>query len=189
MIGKGNVGTALGAGLERSGHQVRYGHRDPNENVKAAAEWGEVIVLAVPFDQVGNVTKELGSLADGKPLIDVTNAIGPDGGMALGFSTSGAEELQKMLPKAKVVKAFNTVFAKNQRAGKVGSQQITAFVAGDDEEAKRTVMTLARDIGFDPVDSGPLQSARFLEPMAMHLIGLAYGLGMGPDIGYLLVKG
>ena len=62
-------------------------------------------------------------------------------------------------------------------------------MAGDDSKAKQTVMQLGRDIGFDPVDAGPLKSARYLEPMAMLLINLGYGLGMGTAIGYKLVKG
>ncbi len=188
MIGKGNVGTALGAGLERSGHQVRYGHRDPRESVPAAAEWGEVIVLAVPYPQAGNAAEAIGERADGKALVDVTNVIGPQGEMAVGLTTSGAEDLQEMLPRAKVVKAFNTVFAQNQATGRVGDERLTAFVAGDDEEAKRTVLALAEGIGFEPVDCGPLSAARYLEPMGMQLIALGYGLGMGADIGYRLVR-
>ena len=74
--------------------------------------------------------------------------------MELGISctTSTAEETQKKLPKARVVKAFNTVFASNQNTGKIGREQLTAFIAGDDSKAKQTVAQLTRDIGFDPVD-------------------------------------
>ncbi len=109
--------------------------------------------------------------------------------LAIGFSTSAAEELQKKLPKARVVKAFNTVFAANQSTGRISDERLTLFVAGDDAKAKQTVMQLGMDIGFDPVDAGPLKSARYLEPMAMLLINLGYGLGMGTKIGYKLVKG
>jgi len=66
---------------------------------------------------------------------------------------------------------------------------LTLFVASDDAKAKQTIMQLGRDIGFDPVDAGPLMSARYLEPMAMLLINLGYGLGMGSKIGFKLVKG
>jgi predicted dinucleotide-binding enzyme len=109
--------------------------------------------------------------------------------LAIGFSTSAAEELQKKLPKARVVKAFNTVFAQNQSTGRLGNEQLTLFVASDDAKAKQSVMQLGRDIGFDPADAGPLKSARYLEPMAMLLINLGYVLGMGTKIGYKLVKG
>ncbi len=188
IIGKGNVGSAIGKGLSGKGHEVKYGHRDPKEPVTEAAKWGEVIVLAVPFGAVADAVKEIGSAADGKVLLDVTNALNDEGELAIGFSTSGAEELQKKLPKAHVVKAFNTVFAKNQSTGKVGDEQLTLFVAGDDQKAKQTVMQLGRDIGFEAVDAGQLKAARYLEPMAMLLMGLAFGLGMGTDIGYRLAK-
>jgi predicted dinucleotide-binding enzyme len=62
-------------------------------------------------------------------------------------------------------------------------------VASDDAKAKQTIMQLGRDVGFDPVDAGPLKSARYLEPMATLLINLGYGMGMGTKIGYKLVKG
>ena len=137
---------------------------------------------------MADAAKTIGSSADGKVLLDVTNAIGENMNLAIGFSTSAAEELQKKLPKARVVKAFNTVFAVNQSTGRIGNEQLTLFVAGDHAKAKQTVMQLGRDIGFDPVDAGPLKAARYLEPMAMLLINLGYGLGMGSGIGYKLVK-
>ena len=119
----------------------------------------------------------------------MTNAVTDDFGLAIGFSTSAAEEVQKMLPKARVVKAFNTVFAANQNTGRIGDEKLTLFVAGDEVKAKETVMQLGRDIGFDPLDAGPLKSARYLEPMATLLMNLAFTLGMGTKIGYKLVKG
>jgi predicted dinucleotide-binding enzyme len=189
IIGKGNVGSAIAAGLNRAGHEIKFGHRDPKEPVAEAAKWGEVIILAVPHESVADAAKSIGSLADGKVLLDVTNAVGENMNLAIGFSTSAAEELQKKLPKARVVKAFNTVFAQNQSTGRLGNEQLTLFVASDDAKAKQTVMQLGRDIGFDPADAGPLKSARYLEPMAMLLINLGYVLGMGNKIGYKLVKG
>ena len=189
IIGKGNVGTAIGTGLARKGHEIKFGHRDPKEPVAEAAKWGEVIILAVPYESMTDAAKAIGTLADGKVLLDVTNVIGDNMNLAIGFLTSAAEELQKKLPKARVAKAFNTVFAQNQSTGRVGTEQLTLFVASDDAKAKQIIMQLGRDIGFDPVDAGPLKSARYLEPMAMLLINLGYGLGMGTKIGYKLVKG
>ncbi|HSQ48166.1 MAG TPA: hypothetical protein VLL96_00595, partial [Candidatus Deferrimicrobiaceae bacterium] len=87
-----------------------------------------------------------------------------------------------------VVKAFNTVFAKNQSTAKVGTEKLTAFIAGDDADAKKTVAKLTGDIGFDPVDCGPLKNARYLEAMGNMLINLAYTYGMGTAIGYKLAK-
>lgn len=189
IIGKGNVGTALAVGLSRGGHEIRHGHRDPSEPVAEAAKWGEVIILAVPYSSVPDAAKAIGSNADGKTLIDVTNALGPDMQLAIGFTTSSAEELQKILPKSHIVKAFNTVFAQNQSTARIGSEQLTLFVAGDDPKAKQIVMQIGKDIGFDPVDVGSLKVARYLEPMGMLMINLGYNLGMGTKIGLKLVKG
>ena len=188
IIGKGHVGTALGTGLKRSGHEIRYGHRDPKEPVQDAVKWGEVVILAVPHDAVEETANEIGSAADGKTIVDVTNALTPSMELATGFNTSAAEELQKMLPKAHVVKAFNTVFAENQSTGRLGKERLSALIAGDYAKAKQTVIQLARDIGFEPVDTGPLKSARYLEPMAILIIQLGYSLKMGTKIGYKLVK-
>ena len=76
--------------------------------------------------------------------------------LALGFSTSGAEELQKKVRSAKVVKAFNTVFANHMDSGRAKGEPLSAFIASDDTEARETVMSLARAIGLDPIDAGPL---------------------------------
>lgn len=189
IIGKGNVGTALANGLRRAGHQIKFGHRDPQEPVKGAIEWGEVIILAIPHESVKETVTNFGSAINGKTLIDVTNVFGDNLELPQGYTISGAEEIQKLIPKAYVVKAFNTVFAKNQSSGHVLGTQLTAFVAGDHQKAKQTVMQLTKDIGFDPVDCGPLRSARYLEPMAILLINLAFKQNMGVDIGYSLVKG
>jgi hypothetical protein len=107
--------------------------------------------------------------------------------LAVGFDTSGAERLQERAPAARVVKAFNTVFAGTLDRGEVKGQQLTVFAAGDDEEAKRSVLELARSIGFDAVDAGPLRNARLLEPMGYQNIQLGYTLGMGAEIGLKLV--
>jgi len=187
IIGKGNVGTALGKGLSGK-HEVKFGHRDPKESAADAAKWGEIIILAVPYESADDAITEIKPFADGKIVIDVTNAVGPKMELGISCTTSTAEETQKKLPKARVVKAFNTAFARNQSTGKVDSEQLTAFIAGDDTSAKQTVAKLADDIGFDPLDCGPLKAARYLDAMGIMIIQLAYSYGMGPKIGYKLVK-
>jgi hypothetical protein len=187
IIGKGNVGSALCSGLSGK-HETRFGHRDPAEPVADAAKWGEVIILAVPHNNANDAIEEIRSYADGKVVVDVMNAIGPKMELGISCTTSTAEETQKKLPRARVVKAFNTVFAQNQSTGKVGNEQLTAFIAGDDLKAKQTVAQLTRDIGFEPVDCGPLKAARYLEAMGIMIINLAYTYGMGPKIGFKLVK-
>jgi 8-hydroxy-5-deazaflavin:NADPH oxidoreductase len=188
IIGKGHVGTALFNGLAKAGYEIKFGHRDPKESVADAAEWGDVIILAVPHENADQAREEIKPYVDGKPVVDVMNAIGDDYGLGISCATSTAEETQKKLPKAKVVKAFNTVFASNQSTGKVAGEQLTAFIAGDYAEAKQTVAQLTRDIGFNPVDCGPLKSARYLEAMGILIINLAFNHGMGTNIGYSLVK-
>ena len=187
IIGKGNVGTALSMGLSGK-HETTFGHRDPSEPVADAAKWGEVIILAVPHENANDAIEEIRPYADGKIVIDVMNAIGKNMELGIKCTTSSAEETQKKLPKAHVVKAFNTVFAKNQSTGKVGKEQLSAFIAGDDLKAKQTVAQLTRDIGFDPFDCGPLRAARYLEAMAIMIINLAFERQLGTKIGYKLVK-
>jgi hypothetical protein len=186
IIGDGNVGSALARGLEKAGHDVATTGHDA-EREKQLAEAGEVIIIAVPFDAVDEVASTIGRSADGKTVVDVTNALTPDHKLAVGFTTSGAEELQKKLPGAHVVKAFNTDFANTMDSGEVKGEQLTAFVAGDDRQAKETVIHLAEDIGFDGIDAGPLENARLLEPLALLNIQLGYQLGLGRDSGIRIV--
>jgi predicted dinucleotide-binding enzyme len=105
----------------------------------------------------------------------------------VGGTTSGAEELQKKLPGARVVKAFNTVFAQHMDSGRLDGQPLTAFAAGDDADAKAEVLALECEIGFDAVDAGPLRNARLLEPLGYFNIQLGYGMKMGTDTGFRLM--
>lgn len=188
IIGRGNVGKAIQAGAQRAGHETRVVGRDGG--AKDAAAWADMVVLAVPFTTVEAVAREIGGAADGKPVVDVTNVLAKDGSQAVGFTTSGAEQLQKHLPKARVVKAFNAVFASNMSTGKVKGTPLMLAVAADDGSAKEAVLSLGREIGFDAVDAGPLSNARLLEPMALLLIQLGYVInkGLGTAIGFSLVR-
>jgi predicted dinucleotide-binding enzyme len=186
IIGDGNVGSGLARGLEKAGHSVSTVGRDPARVAQVAAS-GEVVILAVPFGAHDQVAATIRAAVDGKPVVDVSNALTPEFKLALGYSTSAAEELQKKLPGAKVVKAFNTVFAGTMDSGKVKGEQLTAFIAGDDADAKQTVLDLARVIGFDAVDAGPLANARLLEPLGFLNIQLGFVLRLGSEIGVKLV--
>jgi len=188
IIGDGNVGGALARGLKRAGHEVRAVGKDKIA-IREAASWAEIVLLAVPFAAIDDVVKEVGNVVEGKTLIDVTNALDANMSLAVGFSTSGAEELQRKVPNARVVKAFNTVFAQHMDSGRVGDKPLSAFVAGDDADAKTSVLELAREIGFDALDAGPLKNARLLEPLALLNIQLGYVLGMGTQIGFKLLHG
>lgn len=186
IIGRGNVGSALRQGLEGAGYEVKSAGSDLKD-VRTIAAWGEVIILAIPFHALDDALRVMGDAAEGKVLLDVTNALTSDFQLALGCTTSGAEELQKKASKARVVKAFNTVFAQNMSTGKAKGEKLTLFVAGDDKTAKDLVLAAGKAIGFDPVDAGPLANARWMETLGYFNIQLGYMLKMGTDIGFKLV--
>jgi predicted dinucleotide-binding enzyme len=187
IIGNGNVGGALERGLKNAKRDVRAVGSD-KDAVRNTAEWADVLFLAVPFGALDDVANTIAKLVDGKTVIDVTNALTEDMKLALGYTTSGAEELQKKLPRAHVVKAFNTQFAQHMDSGRLGDQRLTVFVAGDDAGAKRTTLDVASAIGFDAVDAGPLANARLLEPLGYLNIQLGYVLGQGTEIGLRLAR-
>lgn len=184
IIGAGTVGKALGQSITRAGHDVTITAKHPESAKAAAQEIGaqpaaspaeavtdaDVVILAVPY--VGAADEVSGEIRDrvaGKAVVDVTNPMKPDFSGLATEGTSAAEEFQKRLPKASVVKAFNTIFATNQANPASG---IDGYVAGDDDKAKQLVISLVESIGFTPVDVGPLKAARYLEGMAVINIGL-----------------
>lgn len=187
IIGDGNVGSALRRGLQRAGYDVRAVGKGSGQ-VKETGGWADIVILAVPYSAIDDAIVELGNGISGKTLLDVTNALTPDMQLASGCTTSGAEALQQKARGAKVVKAFNTQFAQHMDSGAVGGQPLTTFVAGDEATAKAQVIQMARDIGFDVVDAGPLQNARLLEPLGYFNIQMGYVLGLGMQIGLKLVR-
>lgn len=184
IIGKGNVGSALKRGLERAGYAVRSTGK---EEVKETATWGEVVIIAVPFMAIDAVVQQLGNAIEKKVVVDVTNALDAEMQLALGFSTSGGEELQKKAPNARIVKAFNTVFAQHMDTGRVLDQQLTLFAASDDQQARSIVLDMGRALGFDAVDAGPLSNARQLESLGYFNIQLGYVLGNGTNAGFKFI--
>jgi predicted dinucleotide-binding enzyme len=185
-VGQGNVGGALARGLGRAGYDIRTAANDPIA-AREAAGWGDIVIFAVPYSAIDAVLRELGRAIDGKVVVDVTNALTADHQLALGFTTSAAEELQRKAPAAQVVKAFNTVFAQRMETGRAKGQPLSLFVASDHPAATAAVAALGRDIGFDPVDAGPLRNARWLESLGYLNIQLGYALGMGTEIGFTLL--
>ncbi|WP_323013405.1 NADPH-dependent F420 reductase [Devosia sp.] len=198
IFGTGNMARGLAVRFAQAGHQVTIASRDPAKAQAVAAEIGnnaqaasyadaagkaDAVVLAVPYEAASEVIAAAGGLA-GKVVIDITNPLTADySGLTIGHSTSAAEEIQKSAPAAKLVKAFNTVFASVlQNEGKAGGQPATVFIASNDAEARKSVADLAKSAGFKSVEAGSLAAARYLEPVAGLNIALGYGLGHGTDI-------
>ncbi|HUH17049.1 MAG TPA: NAD(P)-binding domain-containing protein, partial [Methylomirabilota bacterium] len=140
-----------------------------DSNVSAVAD-ADVVIIAVPYVGPGQqVADEIRDAVAGRTVIDATNPIKPDYSGLATNGNSAAEALQERLPDAKVIKAFNTVFASNQANP---SKEIDGYVAGDDADAKAAVLALVESMGFASVDVGPLSAARYLEGMAYLNIGL-----------------
>ena len=139
----------------------------------------------MPFDEVKSLAGQLGGLA-GKTVIDLTNPLTPDFmGLTLGHTTSAGEQVQALFPSAKVVKAFNTVFAQVLIKAAKGAKSLpTVLIAGDHRDANDAVLALARQLGFGAVVTGALSNARYLEPLAELQIQLAYGQGHGAEVGF-----
>lgn len=197
IIGTGNMGAGLASLLATAGHEVSIGARDlvkaaalaeqighgaVGGGIAAAAKLADVVILALPFGAAAEAIKLADDLS-GKVLVDISNPISPDyKELVIGHSTSAAEEIQKLAPQARVVKAFNTIFAQllasESRAGKT----LQVFVAGDDAAAKASVSELAKSAGFEAVEAGPLSNSRFLEPIGEMNIHFGYFLGKGPSV-------
>lgn len=191
VIGAGGMGGGI-ARLLVSRHEVAIGSRDPQRGASLAKKFGaasggsyaeaakdaDVVFLTLPWVAVAETLSQLGDLT-GKVIVDVTNPY-VGGGLQLHEDSSDAELIQEKAPTARVVKGWNTVFSPVLNDGPAfGDQAASVFLAGDDAEAKETVAGLARDMGFDPVDCGPLVSARDLERLLgiLGTIGQSYGWG------------
>jgi predicted dinucleotide-binding enzyme len=181
IIGSGKVGKALARSSLRAGHQVTLSATSADNASEAAKATGahaasssveavkdaDIVIVAVPYDKLGELFRGLGSSVDGKVVVDATNHVNTQNpGEALG-TTSNAEEIQKRHPKVLVVKAFNYAFASRMAGPSVGGTRLDGFVAGDDQAAKDKVLELVKSIGFRPIDAGPLVMARVLEGMAL----------------------
>jgi 8-hydroxy-5-deazaflavin:NADPH oxidoreductase len=209
VLGAGNVGGTLGRCWAKAEHDVTFGVRDPGEvkvqglvheigpNAKAttvaeAASRAAVVVLTVPWESARVALLAAGNL-EGKIIVDATNPLimTPEGlqqGLVIGHTTSGAEQIAQCGVGAHVVKAFNTTGWQNMANPLYGSQGLTMLLCGDKAEPKKVVAVLAKQLGFEPVDVGPLKSARYLEALAMLWIDMAISQGFGTNFGFQLVK-
>lgn len=196
ILGTGNVGSALARALARAGHHITLGTRDPahpdaltlatNTGARLAtphdaAQSADVILLALPWPALPTTLPTLGDLT-GKTIIDCTNPLTPTPhglDLATGHSDSGAEQVQRLLPGAHVVKTLNQIGAEMMEKAHTLPHRPVQFLAGDDAPARATAATLLHDLGFDPLDAGPLHRARLLEPFAMLWINQALLRGKG----------
>jgi len=180
IIGTGNVGSALATSFGRAGHRVTLAARDAEKTRKVAADTGatpaetsiqavsdaDVVVLAVPFSAAESVAREVAPAVSGKVVIDASNALNDSyDGLAFEGGPSAAERVAEWLPKARVAKAFNTIFASNQADPNANGQRIDALFAIDDDDGRAVVAQLLDSAGFRPVDAGPLVRARELESL------------------------
>lgn len=201
VLGSGNVGSALAEAFVAAGHTVTVTADDP-ENATALAEkvgaksastnteavqGADVVALALPWGAVSDVVDEVGGSLDGKVVIDATNPLKEDYSGLATSGRSGAEEVQRSAPGARVVKAFNTVFSSRQPHPDVGGTKLDGFYAGDDEDAKSKVAGLLGSIGYHPIDAGALRMARSLEEMAFLNISLNARNGWPWQSGWKLV--
>ncbi len=202
IIGSGNIGKSIGTWASGIGYDVIFsaknaehakeaakaaGNNAKYEKTHEAMKQADMILLAVPYSAVKDVLENMGPHLKDKVLIDATNPLNADySGLEIGFTTSAAEEIAKLAPGAKVVKAFNTVFASvyASQNPQIKGNKISVFYASDDKEAKMKVADLINGMGFDAVDAGPLKAARNIEPMAMLNISLGYGMGHGTSVGF-----
>jgi 8-hydroxy-5-deazaflavin:NADPH oxidoreductase len=203
VIGAGSVGGTLGRRWAEVGHEVTFGLRDAADptakvmvsrirgkaglaTVADAAKTADVVVLATPYAANAEAVTSAGSLA-GKIVIDVTNPIGPDMTLALGFSTSGAEEVAKLAPGARVFKAMNQVGFEVMADPKFSAGKPVMFVAGDDPAGKQIVLNLVSSLGFETIDAGGLAIARLIEPYAMLWIHLMARRKLGRGFAFALL--
>ncbi len=185
IIGAGNVGKGLGKSIKGAGHDVIFASRGESArtaaqstggtsgSVRDAAEQADIVILAIPYGAASDVATEIQSVVSGKVVIDVTNPLSADGsGLATEPGTSAAEQIARWLPGARVVKAFNTMFAAVHGNPKAHGQQLDGLFATDDEVAREKVAQLLTSMGFRPVWVGPLSRARELEAMGYLNIAL-----------------
>ena len=203
IIGSGRVGGTLGRRFVEQGHDIVFGVRSPHSakvqsliselggkaraaRVAEVSDTTDIVFLTTPWGAAEHAIASAGDLT-GKIVVDCTNPIGADG-LLVGTTTSAGELVAGWAEGASVVKAFNTTGSDNMANPQYGDLAVTMFICGDDEVSRKVVGSLAEQIGFEVVDTGPLKTARYLEPMAMLWVSLAYNQGFGLDFAFKLIR-
>ena len=203
IVGSGLMGGKLGTLFARAGHEVVFSYARSTEKLKRLAKDAkgnaragtpreavqdvDALLLAVHWSRIDDVLSETGDLS-GKVIVTCSLPRNADNtGLVIGHTSSGAEALAKRVPKARVVCAFNTVpsevlFGVYEARRKANRPSLV--YCGDDARSKEVAAELIRDVGFDPVDAGPLRIARYTEPFALLMGQLAYEGNKGPEVAY-----
>lgn len=190
----GNMGSALAKSLANGPYRLLLFAHDKaklenlKEEIRSAtpsaepevvgcpvdASWeADVIIAAVPYGAEKDVAEKIRDVATQKIVVSIANPLNESyTGLVTAPGTSAAEELQKLLPASKVVKAFNTTYAADFSQPVIAGQQVDGFVAGNDEEAVDVVKGLVATAGFNPIVAGDLSASRTLEAMQAMLIQL-----------------
>ena len=197
------MGGKLGTIFARAGHEVVFSYARSERKLerlakkaggkarsgtpREAAEDADALLLAVHWLRFDDVLKQAGDLS-GKIVLSCSLPMNADdSALAVAHTSSGAEELAKRIPKARVVSAFNTIPSEVlfgvYEARRKANRPSLAY-CGDDRGAKKVAAGLIRDAGFDPVDAGPLRIARYTEPFALLVAQLAYEGKGGPQLAY-----
>ena len=203
ILGSGLMGGKLGTLFARSGHEVVFSYarsmeklkklaKDAKGNARAgtpreAAQDADALLLAVHWLRMDDVLHHAGDLS-GKVILTCSLPMDAGNtGLVIGHATSGAEEFAKKVPKAKIVCAFNTVPSEvffGVYAARRKADRPSLVYCGDDARSKDVAAVLIRDVGFEPVDAGPLRISRYTEPFALLMGQLAYEGNDGPELAY-----
>jgi len=203
ILGSGLMGGKLGTLFARAGHEVVFSYARSERKLKRlareargraragtpgeAAREADAILLAVHWSRVEDVLKQAGDLA-GKVIVSCTLPMNDDDtGLVIAHTSSGAEALARRIRRARLVSAFGTVPSEvlfSVFEGRRRRTRPSLVYCGDDAGAKEVAAGLIRDVGFDPVDAGPLRIARYMEPFTLLVARLAYEGDSGPELAY-----
>ncbi len=202
ILGTGRVGCTLATIWAKLGHDIMLGSREAARgqqvaaglnhpqisggNLISACEHGDVILFAFPWYALTDIARAVGKL-QGKIIIDCINPMTSSGSLALGHKRSAGEEIGKEFPLAKPIKAFNHIYLDHFADPMFSGQAANAFYCSNFDDAKAAVIQLATEMGFEPLDLGPLKQARYLEPFAVMWIHMAFYIGMGPEFTLKMV--
>lgn len=187
IFGTGNMANAIAGVLSSGGADVSH---IAHEQTGSAEITGDTVVLAVPYPAVDGILAQYGDQLAGRTVVDITNPLNFEtfDSLVVPSDSSAAAGIQARLPESKVLKAFNTTFAGTLASGTVGDLTTTVLIAGDDAEAKSTLVGLVEKAGLSAVDAGALSRARELESIGFLQLTLAAGEKISWTGGFGLVR-